>query len=271
MSNDVNRAALLLTSQDSSVGNLTVSGNLIGDGGVDYDYGVLAWNNAKAITVSGGSINGVNMLAGVRYEDSNATYGPASFVAGGVLTVDGVSITNAPIGIQVDSSVGSIDLPITTTGTTITGGTTGMLLSGAGVQVVGNTLGNLTLNGQSGDYITLANGALDDEDIDGSGLTLDGNLVSGMTMGQLFDAEDKITDELDDNSLGLIVLAANTIFVTPASSPTASDNDYTRIRNAVEAVSDGWTIWLGPNALDDATFNWDEPLAAASWRWATTV
>ena len=47
--------------------------------------------------------------------------------------------------------------------------------------------------------------------------------------------------------------------VTPAESPTAIDNDYTRINNAVQAAANGDTIVL------TGTFDWTEANAAASW------
>jgi hypothetical protein len=50
-----------------------------------------------------------------------------------------------------------------------------------------------------------------------------------------------------------------TITVTPATSPTASDNDYTRIDNAIQAATSTDTIKLL------GTFNWTEANAAASW------
>lgn len=49
------------------------------------------------------------------------------------------------------------------------------------------------------------------------------------------------------------------ITVTPATSPTASDNDYTRINNAVQAIAPGGTITLS------GTFDWTEANADASW------
>jgi len=55
------------------------------------------------------------------------------------------------------------------------------------------------------------------------------------------------------------ITATSTITVTPATSPTASDNDYTRINNAVQAIPPGGTIMLS------GTFDWTEPNAAASW------
>ena len=49
------------------------------------------------------------------------------------------------------------------------------------------------------------------------------------------------------------------ISLTPAAVPTALDNDYTRINNAVQSIASGGTITL------NGTFNWVEPNAAASW------
>ena len=53
------------------------------------------------------------------------------------------------------------------------------------------------------------------------------------------------------------------ITVTPATSPTAADNDYTRINNAVQTVASGGSITL------DGTFDWTEANAAASWQAGT--
>jgi RTX calcium-binding nonapeptide repeat (4 copies)/Bacterial Ig domain len=55
------------------------------------------------------------------------------------------------------------------------------------------------------------------------------------------------------------VAAEVTVTVTPASSPSASDNGYTRINDAIQAAVDGVTITL------DGAFDWTEANAAASW------
>jgi hypothetical protein len=52
---------------------------------------------------------------------------------------------------------------------------------------------------------------------------------------------------------------ATTISVSPATSPNALDNDYTRINNAVQAIPAGGTVVL------NGTFNWAETNANASW------
>lgn len=56
----------------------------------------------------------------------------------------------------------------------------------------------------------------------------------------------------------LTALAA-VVNVTPAGAPTALDNDFTRISNAVVAANPGDTVQLS------GTFNWTEANAAASW------
>ncbi len=62
---------------------------------------------------------------------------------------------------------------------------------------------------------------------------------------------------MDDSDRSIFTLAS--ISVSPAGSPTAADNDYTRINDAVQTIADGGTITL------NGTFNWTEANAAASW------
>jgi hypothetical protein len=88
--------------------------------------------------------------------------------------------------------------------------------------------------------------------------------IGGAPTSDDFAIEGRIFHEVDNAASGLVTWVPNTIFVTPTSTPTASDNDYTRIANALGAASAGDTILLGPNG-GDATFNWDENFALASW------
>ena len=64
---------------------------------------------------------------------------------------------------------------------------------------------------------------------------------------------------MDDPSLGLVVLKPGTYVVTPTPTPTATNNDYTRLANALATLNDGNTLILS------GTFNWTEANAAASW------
>ncbi len=61
------------------------------------------------------------------------------------------------------------------------------------------------------------------------------------------------------DNLTLNSTSQSAITVTPAITPTATDNDYTRINNAVHSIANGGTITL------NGTFNWTEANAAASW------
>ncbi len=98
-----------------------------------------------------------------------------------------MTITNSTTaGIWIDStspnSSNAFDTVDTTSlavldSTTITGGPVGLLVDGANSLVTGNTLNNAMFSGQSGSYITLANGALSGATpsvLDATGVTFDG-------------------------------------------------------------------------------------------------
>jgi parallel beta-helix repeat protein len=205
---------------------------------------------------------GIHVLGGVvSIDESIADADAGLIVAGGSATVADSSFTDNDTGIAV-SGTGQLTIG---ENNTISGGTTGLVFDGPNVGLTGLDLNNLSIDNVSGDYITLANFAFDDLDLIGTDLTLGGTHVGSMTPAQLFAASDKITDEIDNNTLGLVLLVANTIFVTPVEVATDIDNDYTRIVNALEAAADGYTILLGPNSLADATFNWNEAFALADW------
>ncbi len=73
----------------------------------------------------------------------------------------------------------------------------------------------------------------------GSGL----KLPSAMTPAELIALENKVFHKLDLGTVGLVTFVANNIFVSSTgasgSTPTPSDNDYTRINNAVQAAPSG--------------------------------
>lgn len=84
-------------------------------------------------------------------------------------------------------------------------------------------------------------------------------LPSAMSFAELFALEDKIDHKIDNQSLGFVLVKASNVYVTDVAAPAANNNDYTRIRNAVELVANNWTINL------HGTFEWTETNAAASW------
>jgi hypothetical protein len=225
---DANRAGLFFSSLTfgggHTVGDFTVSNNTI-EG--MYDQGILFWNNSKSVTISGGTIDGsafLNRQVGVRYEDQNPYYGDTHAAdSGGVLTLSGVTITNAPTGIQVAGNLPVSDhilLPVVVTaGTSISGGSTGIVVSGAnaGLSFYGTIAASLS--GQGGNYITLASGADGGGTIDASGVTFNGKggPNPGTTLSQFFGIEDRITDYLDDPKVGYVSINAGNVYAAHSS------------------------------------------------------
>ena len=236
-------------------GTVQVSNNILGSSVVNRYEGILVDQSTSDLT--GNDITGGNIgIAIVAFSGSGGN---------SEATLAGNTISSADVGVQVVDDDATVDPVLTVgAGNTISGGTTGLQVDGAGAQITGLTLNDLTFAGQSGDYVTLLNGALDNLVVDASAVTVDGTIGASLTPAQLAAAEAKITDQLDDGTLGRIQLQGGLIVVTPTLSPTAADNDYIRIKNAIEAATAGDTIMLLPNGTD-SVFNWDEVNALASW------
>src|SRR5262249_13988903 len=66
--------------------------------------------------------------------------------------------------------------------------------------------------------------------------------VAGVATTNDFTIESRVFHKVDNASSGLITWNPNNLFVVPVPSPTATDNDYTVIANALAAVSSGQTI-----------------------------
>ena len=261
-----NNFGILVVSNQDAV-NSTFTSNAISG----HDYGVGLFNVPTSSTITLGATNSItgSKLAGVLLTD-NLNFNPVgttNFLAGGPGAASTVNITNLPItgnvntGIKVEGFTNLQTLNIT--GSTVSGGTTGLLMTGTKTALAGNTLNNLAFSGQSGDYITLANSALDNLTINATAVTFNGLTGATATSAQNFAIENKIFHALDDSSLGLINFASNTLFVSSTgasgSTPTASNNDYTRINNAVQNAASGATVKL------NGTFDWTEANASASW------
>ncbi len=81
----------------------------------------------------------------------------------------------------------------------------------------------------------------------------------GVNVGSFNPSYNTEVDAIDFNGTVFDFEPVPTISLTPAAVPTATDNDYIRINEAVQLAQDGTTINL------NGTFNWVEPFAAASW------
>src|SRR4029079_16408861 len=90
--------------------------------------------------------------------------GKTVLVGGGAIG-DGNTIFNVGTGIVLDGSLATTTVTLSQ-GNSITGGVTGLFIQGAGVALVGNTLSDLTLTGQSGNYLELNGGHVVGHDTD---------------------------------------------------------------------------------------------------------
>ncbi|MCX6306917.1 MAG: DUF1565 domain-containing protein [Bacteroidetes bacterium] len=259
-----NFGILVVTLQDAvtpTFTNNTITGT---------DYGIGMANVPTSGTITLGSTNTITgtKIAGVLLTD-NLTFNPVGTSdlnaqhAASTVNISGISITSAAsgAGIKLDASHTSSTIQTLNiaTATTLSNGTTGLLVNGNHAAFSGNNINNLSFSGQTGDYITLSGNALTGQILDATGSFFDTKTGAGMTFAQNFAAENKITHRIDDNSLGFVMIKANNAFVTDITTPTATNNDYTRLRNAIGIVSNNWNINL------HGTFNWSETNAATSW------
>jgi uncharacterized delta-60 repeat protein len=199
---------------------------------VGYDV----WNTPGS-SITGGSISGVQYGVWVNsYEGFDSPGGPSS------ITIDGASIAASQTGVYVEDS--SVAYPsafagtpptVSATiedGTSITGGQTGVEVSGpnASLDFSGST--PASLSGQSGNYITLSNGALGDPHglnptvLDASQVSFGGFVGAAGTvpadLSNYYNTEDKISDYLDVPTVGYVQLNPTNVFVTQLSDTTTN-------------------------------------------------
>jgi hypothetical protein len=240
----------------------TASGNIINGSSVTQaSTGIEVWQvqNTSPTAISGGSVTGVN--TGLFLNNFEGYVEDASF--GAHATVSGLGITPkvGGIGIRV------LDSPSSTlhaaaalnigAGVTVTGGANSVSIEGGNAWIT--ALNNLALVTPTGNYIQLLNTAMNDQTLDATAVSFDAVLGNAATNAQNFAIEDKVFHEIDNNTVGLVMAKTNQVFVTDIATPAPTNNDYTRIKNGVEAVSNNWTINL------KGTFDWTEANATAAW------
>jgi parallel beta helix pectate lyase-like protein/copper-binding protein NosD len=210
-----------------------ISDNIIDGAGLDPSVdssGIRVWRSYNnGADISGGSITNVDV--GIAVSDTNPSYGSNSATT--TATIDDVAISDAEIGILVEGTTGTSSATITNT-TTITGGTTGVLVDGANASVVFQAASPAAgISGQSGDYITLANGAMAGQAIDATSLILGGvDMAGSPTLAELFAIEDKITHGVDDTSLGVVYVQSDNLYVTDSGV----------IQNALDVANTDGTV-----------------------------
>ena len=242
----------------------TLTNNTIGSTGGQLARGVYLWNNpSNAVSITGGSIG--NSVVGLTM-DAQTVFGGA---AATTVDVSNVSINASSVGVQVrtlgtgsptpsgDQLLNLTDVAITLSaggatgirvfddvadgftngvgllgGVTVTGGSTGLFLDGAEAVVAGDDLTDTAFSGQSGDFITLANGAEAGNELDATAATF-GGLIGAAGLARNYAIEDKINHAVDAAGLGFVRVKAANVFVTPASGS---------IQRGVDAATAGDTV-----------------------------
>ncbi|MGN6133459.1 MAG: hypothetical protein ACTHOU_03120, partial [Aureliella sp.] len=216
------------------------------------DYSGLS-SGDTAIRVTGGAADitetiGSNIESPIVVTGGSATISDSSLtgskagvgvtVSGGSAAISDSSISDYSTGILVEDS-GSATADITLTldgGVTISGGTTGLKLTGSKAQLGGNTLDDTVFSGQT-DYVVLEAGAMGGERIEGKFASFDGK-IAPTGLNDNFAIENRLTHAPDDASVGLIVVNPNALYVTTPGSGTTDET----IQNAIDASVDGETI-----------------------------
>jgi hypothetical protein len=189
------------------------------------DYGVALWNTATANVVTIGSSNSISgtKKAGV-YLTNNLSFNPIGTTTFGVASaptaviLDGVHISaadGADIELQGDPTGGVATLTVQN-GVSVSGGATGLHVSGSKTAVAGASLTNTTFTGPT-NYIVLENGALAGQQINATGTTFDGVAGATATLSQNYAIEDKISDFLDGGTVGYVKLNNGNVYVALSS------------------------------------------------------
>jgi autotransporter-associated beta strand protein len=263
---------------------VNLTNNTVGSSGGTFSRGLSFWNNptTNPVTVSGGTVG--NSIVGINFDGVDPYYGPSAATTlnvqnvaisgsttgirvtnnplstppffgantpGGNLSLNlsGTSVTGATTGILVDDVTADAYTTTLTlgAGNVISGGTTGLVVNGSQALLGGNTLNNLALSGQSGNYVTLSNGAAVGVEIDGTAATFGGLTGTAATVAQNYAIEDKLTHAIDDASLGFVRVETGHVYVTP-SSFIAPATTTPSIQRAIDAAMDGDVIHIQAGA-----------------------
>ena len=175
------------------------------------------WNVSAGYNVllRGGSVSGVDIgVFANNFEGYSSDAGNGAHV-----TVEDLDIAANGIGVfAFDSSNSTAHAAVEVTlaaGVDIAGGVIGILIDGTNAAVT--ALADVVLTGQSGDYIALANAAMDDLELDGTQVAFDGQVGSAMALVDLYALEDRMTHALDDAAVGFVRVNEDNVYVTPAS------------------------------------------------------
>ncbi|MBK6450470.1 MAG: right-handed parallel beta-helix repeat-containing protein [Saprospiraceae bacterium] len=231
----------------------TVAGNTF----TGHEWGI-SLENYQNVTINGNSFTPI--AASTTYRHITVDTKEFSSASGFYPPVVGATITNntfngsgAPGGIGLAFYNGDNDAPVYNSFT---------LGSAGNENNFDGTIGTyIYLDGQTGPtaapVTTMAPWAVN---LDAQNNTFGGVSPGAMTFAQLFALEDKIDHKIDNQSLGFVTVKAMNAYVTDINAAqSAINNDYTRIRNAVDYVQNNWSINL------NGSFDWAESNASTSW------
>lgn len=179
------------------------SNNIINMAAVDLCSGYEVWNvkSSSPATITGGSVTGadygvfLNNFEGFNLDAADGSYA----------TISGLTITSPADGIGfrvLDSPSSTIHAPVVLTlgaGVSVTGGLKGLVVENASASV--NTLPNLALTGQTGNYIELINNA---NNIDANAVLFAGETGATMDISEILAVEAKVLHKFDNAALGLV-------------------------------------------------------------------
>ena len=231
---------------------VSVSGNTV-DG---FDSGYYLWNcpTSSTVNISGSASNCTTGVLATNKTSSYSSDNSSYILSNLTLTAcgTGVKVFDDPAALVTQQKNVEVNI---TSGVNITGGTTGLLIENTRASLP--NAGSVALSGQSGDYIRLVNNA---NNVLATSAVFAGQTGATASPAQNFAIEDKINHKIDSKVLGFVTVKASNEFVTDINAGQSPiNNDYTRIRNAVENASENWKINL------HGSFDWTETNAAASW------
>ena len=204
-----------------NTGSAAVSNNTINGA----TTGVLIAGGTGAISISGNTIDG-STSAAIRVDAKSPS-------------ISGNSISGAAgsVGIFIDDTGD----PTIGAGNTVDSVSVGLSISGTSAGIVGNTLNNLAFTNISGNYVTLAGGAEGGPtptQLDATNVLFGTVLGSAAILSQAYAIEDKISDYLDDPTLGYVMLNATKVYVTQVSDNTTND----AVQRGVNVSAAGGTV-----------------------------
>jgi filamentous hemagglutinin family protein len=245
-----------LTLTGAGVNNTTVSG-----GGITRIFDISGTNTNVTIdglTITNGNANnggGIRVDSGSILNINNSDFANNSAqLGGGIFNLGTTTINNTtfsnntanqPNGGTINNNNGTLFF---TNNSSIIGGNRGLAVDGANSSV---TLNNVSFSGQTGDYITLSQGALAGQEINANNVTFDGIKGADASLSQLFAIEDKITHAIDNSQLGFVRVNANNVYVTPNSGS---------IQRGVNIATIGNTINIAPGTYNEPILNISKPV-----------